>query len=76
LRLPKPIAPIAATLMDAPAIAATTSIMVSFYLLTLAATKLPAMGRLAPSAISLPRQLGLPWQVLQWCGAGLTANGH
>jgi hypothetical protein len=27
------------------------------------------MGRLAPSAIFLPRQLGLPRLVLQWCGA-------
>jgi hypothetical protein len=28
------------------------------------------------SAIPLPRQLGLTWQVLQWCGAGFTAYGH
>jgi hypothetical protein len=34
------------------------------------------MGRLAPSAISLPRQLGLPRQVLQWCGAGLGFYDH
>ena len=34
------------------------------------------MGRLAPSAISLPRQLGFPRLVLQWCGAGFTADGH
>jgi hypothetical protein len=34
------------------------------------------MGRLAPSAISLPRQLGFTRLVLQWCGAGLTADGH
>jgi hypothetical protein len=34
------------------------------------------MGRLAPSAVSLPRQPGLTWLVLQWCGAGLTADGH
>jgi hypothetical protein len=34
------------------------------------------MGRLAPSAISLPRQLGLPWQVLQCCGAGFGFYDH
>jgi hypothetical protein len=34
------------------------------------------MAGLAASAIPLPRQLGLTWQVLQWCGAGLTADGH
>jgi hypothetical protein len=34
------------------------------------------MAGLAPSAISLPRQLGLPWQVLQWCGADLGFYDH
>ena len=34
------------------------------------------MAWLAPSAIPLPRQLWLTWQVLQWCGAGFTADGH
>jgi hypothetical protein len=34
------------------------------------------MAGLAMSAISLPRQLWLPRLVLQWCGAGLTADGH
>jgi hypothetical protein len=34
------------------------------------------MGRLAPGAISLPRQLGLPWQVLQCCGAGFGFYDH
>ena len=29
-----------------------------------------------PLAIPLPRQLGLPWQVLQWCGAGLGFYDH
>jgi hypothetical protein len=29
-----------------------------------------------PLAIPLPRQLWLTWQVLQRCGAGLTADGH
>jgi len=58
LRLPKPIAPIAATLMDAPAIAAMTSIMASFYLLTLPTHELTAMAGLATSAIPLPSQLG------------------
>jgi hypothetical protein len=38
---------------------------VSFYLLTLPTHELPAMGRLAPSAISLPRQFGFTWLVLQ-----------
>jgi hypothetical protein len=29
-----------------------------------------------PLALTLPRQLGFTWQVLQRCGAGLTADGH
>ena len=34
------------------------------------------MGRLAPSAISLPRQLGLTGLVLQCCGAGFGLYDH
>jgi hypothetical protein len=34
------------------------------------------VGRLAPSAISLPRQLGFTWLVLQWCGAGFGLYDH
>jgi hypothetical protein len=34
------------------------------------------MGRLAPSAISLPRQLGFTRLVLQCCGAGLGFYDH
>jgi hypothetical protein len=34
------------------------------------------MGRLAPSAIFLPRQLGLPRLVLQWCGASFNFYDH
>ena len=34
------------------------------------------MGRLAPSAIPLPRQLGLPRLVLQCCGAGFSFYDH
>jgi hypothetical protein len=29
-----------------------------------------------PLPLALPRQLGLPRLVLQWCGAGFTADGH
>jgi hypothetical protein len=29
-----------------------------------------------PLALTLPRQLGFTWLVLQWCGAGFTAYGH
>ena len=29
-----------------------------------------------PLALTLPRQLRLPWQVLQWCGAGLGFYDH
>jgi hypothetical protein len=29
-----------------------------------------------PLPLALPRQLGLPWQVLQCCGAGFTADCH
>jgi hypothetical protein len=79
-RLDRPIEPIAAQDNDAPATAAKISIIAAggyFYILaTLPTHELPAMGRLAPSAITLPRQLGFTWLVLQWCGAGLTANGH
>jgi hypothetical protein len=32
--------------------------------------------QLTACAIALPRQLGLTRLVLQWCGAGLTADGH
>ena len=29
-----------------------------------------------PLALTLPRQLGLTWQVLQWCGAGFGFYDH
>ena len=34
------------------------------------------MAGLTACAIPLPRQLGFTRLVLQWCGAGLTADGH
>jgi hypothetical protein len=70
-----PSQPIAAQDNDAPATAARISIIAAggylCILATLPTTELPAMGRLAPSAISLPSQLGFTWLVLQRCGAGL-----
>jgi hypothetical protein len=42
----------------------------------LAATKLPAMAGLTAGAIALPGSLGFTRLVLQWCGAGFTANYH
>jgi hypothetical protein len=39
--------------------------MVSFYLLTLAATELPAVGRLTAGAITLPGEFRLTRLVLQ-----------
>ena len=61
LRLPTPIEPIAAQDNDAPATAAKISIIAAggyfCILATLAAHKLPAMGRLTACAIALPGQL-------------------
>jgi hypothetical protein len=69
LRLPTPIKPMQATLMEAPVTAAKISIITAVgylcILATLPAHELPAMARLATSAISLPRQLWLPRLVLQ-----------
>ena len=66
--------------MEAPVTAARISIIAAggyFYILaTLAAQQFTTMAGLAACAISLPRQLGFTWLVLQWCGAGFTANGH
>jgi hypothetical protein len=79
-RLDRPIEPIAAQDNDAPATAAKISIIAAggyfCILATLAATELPAMGRLTAGAISLPSQLGFTRLVLQCCGAGFAAYCH
>jgi hypothetical protein len=68
-RLDRPIEPIAAQDNDAPATAAKISIIAAggyFYILaTLPTHELPAMARLATSAIALPSSFGFTRLVLQ-----------
>ena len=79
LRL-KPIAPMAATEIDAPATAAMTSIMAatgySYRLATLPTQKLPSAARFGALAIALAREFGLAGLVLQGASASFAANSH